>query len=325
MRTECIRISRAGPPSVLVKATVELPEPGEGMVLIRQHAVAVNYMDIYYRQGVYKLDYPAGIGAEAAGIVEACGPSVGEFSPGDRVASCSGPLGAYAEARVLPASLLVRLPDAIGFEVAASCLMKGLTALTLLDQVYAVGPEDRVLIHAVAGGVGSLAGQRAKRKKAQVFGTAGGAEKCAAARATGNFAEVIDYGREDFAEAVNRLTGGKGATVVYDGVGASTFAGSLAALAPRGTLVLFGASSGPIPPIPIDQIAAKSIFLTRPRLPVYLPGPAELRATAAGLFAALESGEISAPPITTLPLEQAAEAHALLEGRGTIGAIVLKI
>lgn len=321
--TEMIRFHQTGGPEVLQLEQVELGEPGPGQVRIRQQAIGLNFIDIYHRAGLYPLPLPSGLGSEAAGLVEAVGEGVSEFQVGDRVGYCSGPQGAYAQARLMPADKLIKLPEAIGFETAAAMLLQGLTAEYLLRRTYAVQAGDAVLIHAAAGGVGQIAVQWAKALGATVIATAGGAAKCARVRALGADV-VIDYRSEDFVAATRAATDGRGVRVVYDGVGKDTFAGSLDCLAPRGLMVSYGNASGPVPDIAPLLLAQKgSLFLTRPTLGHYIASRAELLAAAEALFAVVISGAVQIEIAQRYPLQQAAQAHRDLAERRTTGSTIL--
>ncbi|SFZ73543.1 quinone oxidoreductase family protein [Chitinimonas taiwanensis] len=321
--TEMIRFHQTGGPEVLQLEQVELGEPGPGQVRIRQQAIGLNFIDIYHRAGLYPLPLPSGLGSEAAGLIEVVGEGVSEFQVGDRVGYCSGPQGAYAQARIMPADKLIKLPEAISFETAAAMLLQGLTAEYLLRRTYAVQAGDAVLIHAAAGGVGQIAVQWAKALGATVIATAGGAAKCARVRALGADV-VIDYRSEDFVAATRAATAGRGVRVVYDGVGKDTFAGSLDCLAPRGLMVSYGNASGPVPDIAPLLLAQKgSLFLTRPTLGHYIASRAELLAAAEALFAVVISGAVQIEIAQRYPLQQAAQAHRDLAERRTTGSTIL--
>jgi len=320
---EAIRIHNTGGPEVMSWEVVTLAAPGPGEALVRHHYVGVNFVDIYHRRGVYKLPLPSGLGSEAAGVVEAVGPGVTDFQPGDRVASGTGPVGAYAEARLVPVERLVHLPDDIDDRTAACIMLKGLTAQYLLLQTTQIEPGDTILMHAAAGGVGQIACQWAKHLGATVIGTVGSDEKVALARANG-CDHVIVYTREDFVERVREITQGRGVRVVYDGVGKDTFAGSLDCLQPRGLLVMFGQASGMVPPFDLTALSVKgSLYLTRPTLGTYAATPEALRRMAGDLFEVVRSGAVRIQPPLQFSLREAAAAHAALEARATTGSIVL--
>ncbi len=321
--THAIRFSRTGGPEVLQWEEVELAEPGEGEVRVRHEAVGLNYIDTYHRSGLYPVQLPSGIGLEGAGVVEAVGPGVGEVAVGDRVAYAGGPIGAYAEARVMPADRLLRLPQSISFEQGAAMMLQGLTAQYLLRQTYRVQPGDTILIHAAAGGVGLIVCQWAKALGATVIGTVGSEEKAALARAHGCDHPIL-YARERFVDRVREITGGAGVAVVYDSVGKDTFMDSLDCLRPRGMMVLFGAASGPVPPFEIQTLAQKgSLFLTRPTLFGYSAQRSDLVAMAEDLFGVVESGKVRIEVNQRYPLREAAQAHRDLEARRTTGSTIL--
>jgi NADPH2:quinone reductase len=264
-----IRISEHGGPEVMQWEPVSLPAPGPGEVQVRNHAVGVNFIDIYHRTGLYPVPLPSGLGQEGAGEVVAVGEGVTDLQVGDRVVYLSPAPGAYAEALNIPADRAVKLPDAVSFEVAAAMWLKGLTAQYLLRQTHKVQPGDWLLVHAAAGGVGSILVPWAKRLGAHVIGTVGNDEKAARAKKLG-CDHVIVYTREAFPQRVRELTGGRGVDVVYDSVGAATFEGSLDSLRPLGLMVSYGNASGKVPPFDIGLLAAKgSLFLTRPTLFTY--------------------------------------------------------
>ncbi|MBR0679199.1 quinone oxidoreductase [Roseomonas eburnea] len=320
---EAIMLRDHGGPEALRAEKVAVPPPGPGELRLRQTAVGVNFHDCYVRSGLYRtLPLPGVPGIEAAGVVEAVGPGVTGFAPGDRVGYVTGGYGAYASHRVLPAALALRLPGWMDERLAASVLLKGLTAEMLLRQVHRVEAGQTILVHAAAGGVGRLLCQWAAHLGATVIGTAGSAAKAEAARAAG-CAHVVLYREQDFVAEVKRITGGRGVDAAYDSVGKDTFDGSLDCLAPRGHLVNFGQASGPVPPFQVQRLAAKSNSLTRPIVFHYLAGRTALEAMAASLFAVLENGAVRAEPGATLPLAEAARAHHLLESRQAEAPLVL--
>ncbi|MGE4053800.1 MAG: quinone oxidoreductase [Vicinamibacterales bacterium] len=323
MKTKAIRVHQTGGPEVLRFEEVELPPPGAGDVLIRQTAIGLNYIDTYHRSGLYPLPLPTGLGSEGAGIVEQVGPNVTDLAVDDRVAYASGPLGAYAERRIVPADRLVRLPPAISDDQAASMMLKGMTAQYLLRRTYRVKAGDTILVHAAAGGVGLIVCQWARHLGATVIGTAGSDEKLATARAHG-CNHVINYRTEKFSEAVKRITNGKGVQVVYDGVGKDTFIESLDCLMPLGMMVSFGNASGPVAPVNIMLLAQKgSLFLTRPTLFTHILKREDLVASAEDLFGTVASGDVTIKVNQRYPLAEAARAHADLEARKTTGSTVL--
>lgn len=298
------------------------PEPGE--VRLHQEAVGLNYIDIYHRTGLYPLPaLPAVLGLEGAGVVESVGADVSEFKPGDRVAYAGIPPGAYAQDRCIPAHRLVRLPDSIETRQAAGMMLRGMTARYLLHGCYPVKAGDRILIHAAAGGVGSIVCQWASHLGAEVIGTVGSAEKAALAKKNGCHHPIL-YGDVDFAEQVNAVTGGRGVNVVYDSVGKATFMKSLDCLKPMGTMVSFGQASGAVSSLDIGVLAAKgSLFLTRPSLMTYTAKRADLLAHARDLFNVVENGAVTISIGQTYRLEDAARAHQDLEERKTTGSTVL--
>ncbi|MBP7003309.1 quinone oxidoreductase [Amaricoccus sp.] len=324
MTDYAIVVPKPGGPETMERRTIETPVPGPGEALVRQTAVGLNFIDVYHRSGLYAWPVERDLvpGSEGAGVVEAVGPGVTGVQPGDRVAY-TRPLGAYASARVIAADRLVRHPDAIPDEVAATVMLKGLTAQYLIHSTFRVEPGMTVLVQAAAGGVGLILGQWLAAKGATAIGTAGGAEKVALAQAHG-YAHVIDYRAGDFAAEVRRLTDGRGVHVVYDGVGRDTWRGSLASLRQRGMFVSFGQSSGLIEGFSLGDLAAGgSLAACRPTLFNYIADRAELEARAADLFAMLESGAIRAEVRQRFALDDAAAAHEALSGRRTTGATVL--
>jgi len=323
MRCHAIRIHETGGPEKLRWEEVEVGEPGPGQVLLRQTAVGLNYIDVYHRNGLYKMPLPSSIGSEAAGVVEKVGPGVSEFKAGDRVAYCSGPVGAYAEARLFPAERLVKLPAAIDDKTAAAMMLQGMTVEYLVRRTFPVKAGQIVLLHAAAGGIGLIASQWLKHLGATVIGTAGGPEKMALAKAHG-CDHVLDSRQDDIAKRTRELTGGKGVAVVYDGVGKDTFQASLDSLAPRGMLVTFGNASGPAPAIEPAVLNTKgSLFLTRPSLGAYTATREELIASAEALFEVVLKGVVKIEIRQTYALKDAAQAHRDLEARKTTGSTVL--
>lgn len=317
-----IRIHEVGGPEVLRYEEVEVGEPGPGEARVRLTAAGVNFVDVYHRTGLYPLALPAVLGVEGAGRVEAVGAGVTGLVPGDRVAYAGSP-GCYAEARVLPADRLVKLPDDIADRAAAAVMVKGLTVQALIRRTYRVKPGDVVLWHAAAGGVGLLAVQWLKALGATVIGTVGSDEKAEIARAHG-CDHVVVYTREDFVRRVRELTGGEGVPVVYDAVGKTTFDGSIDCLRPLGMMVTFGNASGPVPPVDPLLLGRKgSLFLTRPSVFQYIARADDLRAGAAELLEVVRSGAVKVDTGRTWPLAEAAEAHRALEARETTGSLVL--
>jgi NADPH2:quinone reductase len=316
-------VRTAGGPEALEWTALDTAAPGRGEVRIVQRAVGVNFIDTYFRSGLYPWpSTPLIPGAEAAGVVAEVGEGVADLQLGDRVAYTL-PLGAYRTQRVVPAERLVKLPDAVDFDVAASVMLKGLTAQFLVTSCYPVKAGDTVLVHAAAGGVGLLMGQWLKALGAVSIGTAGSPEKAALAKASG-YTHVIDYRAEDFAARVKQITGSKGCDVVYDSVGKDTWRGSLKCLRLRGMFVHFGQSSGMIADFKFSELASGgSLYATRPMLFDYIKTREELTSRAADLFARLASGQIKAHIGQRVALQDAAAAHRDLESRRTVGATVL--
>jgi NADPH2:quinone reductase len=323
--THAIRIHTTGGPEVLSWEAVDVPAPGPGEVRLRQTAVGLNYIDVYFRTGLYPAALPFIPGLEGAGVVDALGPDVTTLAVGDRVAYASAPSGAYAEVRLMPAARLVKLPDGISEQQAAAMMLQGMTVEYLLRRTYAVRPGDTILVHAAAGGVGLILCQWAKHLGATVIGTVGADEKAALARANGCDHPVV-YTREDFHARVMDITHGAKVPVVYDAVGRDTFAKSLDCLAPRGLMVLFGQASGPVPPFELGQLAAKgSLFITRPTLFTYTAQRADLEDSAGALFDVVARGAVRIAVNQTYPLREAAAAHRDLEARRTTGSTVLTV
>ena len=323
-RSHAIRFDRTGGPDVLEWIEVDVREPGPGEVLVRHTAVGLNFVDTYFRTGLYPARLPSGLGMEAAGVVEAVGEGV-DLAVGDRIATGTGPMGTYAEHVTVPAGGLVRVPDDVADQTAAAIMLKGLTAQYLLRQTYDVGPGTVVLGHAAAGGVGLILGQWAKALGATVIGTASTPDKRELALENG-YDHVIAYRDEgvDVAASVRELTGGRGVDVVYDGVGADTFMASMDSLRPRGMLVTYGNASGPVPAFEPSILATKgSLFVTRPTLASYADSPAATQAMADDLFAVVASGDVSIRIGQTFPLADAARAHVELEAGRTTGSTVL--
>ncbi|MBA2965231.1 MULTISPECIES: quinone oxidoreductase family protein [Ramlibacter] len=319
---KAIRIHQIGGPEVLRLEDAEVGEPGPGQARVRHSHIAVNFIDIYFRTGQYPLPLPSGLGSDAVGVVEAVGPGVTEVKPGDRVGYLLGPQGAYADVRVMPAAVLIPLPDAVSDATASTLMMKGMTAQYLFRQVFPLKGGETILYHAAAGGVGLIACQWARALGVRMIGTVSSDEKAAVARANG-CAEVIVTTREDIAKRVRELTDGKGVPVVYDSVGKDTLAASLDSLQPRGTLVSNGTSSGPVV-IDTMQLAVKgSLYVTRPAMVHYATPRPHMLAMAKELFDLVAAGKIRSEPSRTYPLADAAEAHRAIESRRTTGATVL--
>ncbi len=319
---KAIRIDAHGGPEVLHLQETDVGRPGRGEALIRHSAIGLNFLDCYFRSGLYPHELPLTPGAEAAGVVIETGEGVEGLKAGDRVAYVVQ-LGAYATERVIAADRLVKLPDAISDEQAAGMMLKGMTAEYLLMRTFKVKPGDTILFHAAAGGVGLIAGRWAKHLGATVIGTAGGPEKVALAKAHG-YDHVIDYRSEDFVARVMEITGGRKCEVVYDSVGKDTFMASLDCLKPRGMIVSFGQSSGPIPPLNLSILSQKgSLYATRPTIFVYNAERTDLEKSAAALFDVVEKGIVDISINQRYALADAAQAHADLEGRRTTGTTVL--
>jgi NADPH:quinone reductase len=318
-----VRIHETGGPEVLRYESIELLEPSVGEVRVRQTAIGLNFVDTYYRSGLYPVELPAALGNEGVGVVEAVGPDVDSFSVGDRVGYCTGPTGSYATARNYPAEFLVSLPDGIADEDAASLLLQGITAWYLLRRLRPVQTGETIVVHAAAGGVGSLVCQWASHLGVRVIGTVGSPAKAAIARDNGA-AEVVLYHDDDVARRVREVTDGLGVPVVYDGIGRSTFEVSLDCLQPRGLLVSYGNSSGPVTGVALGMLASKgSLFVTRPILAHYVGRREDLVAGATELFGLVLAGAIQPRIGQRYPLREAAEAHRALESARTIGSTVL--
>ncbi len=321
--TKAIRFHKTGGPEVLQLDDVQVGDPGEGQVRLRHTAIGVNFLDTYQRSGLYPMQLPSGTGNEGAGVVEAVGPGVSSLKAGDRVAYTGGSPGAYAEARLYPADRLVKVPEGISDELAASIMLKGMTTWYLIHRTYKVQPGDTVLFHAAAGGVGQIAVQWLKHLGATVIGTVGSDAKAKIVKGLGAD-HVINYSTENFTARVKEITGGKGVPVVYDSVGKSTWEGSLDSLRPLGMMVSFGNASGAVAPIAIGILAGKgSLFLTRPTLNTYIAARADLEAAATSLFDVVKSGKVKIDISARYKLADAAQAHRDLEARKTTGSIIL--
>lgn len=317
------RIERTGGPDVIQLVDEALPPPGPGEVRLRSTAIGVNFIDTYFRSGLYPTPLPSGIGSEGAGVIEALGPGVESFAAGDRVATFGPPLGAYASERNLPAASLFKLPDGIDDETAAAVLLKGCTAEFLAERCGKVQPGWTVLVHASAGGVGQILVRWLKAIGATVIGTAGTEAKAEAARAAGADHVIVHRGA-DIAARVHELTGGAGVPVVFDGVGAATWEASLAATARRGLIVNYGNAGGPVEGVKLAALSRHgSLFVTRPTLYDYYATPEDRAAGVARLFAMLESGAVRAEIGQRYRLEDAAEVHRALEAGETVGATIL--
>jgi NADPH2:quinone reductase len=317
-----VQLKQTGGPEVLTVSEVEIGDPGPREILVDVAAAGVNYIDTYQRAGIYPIELPFVLGQEGAGTVAAAGNEVTEFAPGDRVA-WQGSLGSYAQRKLVPADMAVKVPDGVSDEVAAATLLQGVTAHYLVTSTYEVKAGDNILVHAAAGGVGLLLVQLAKARGARVIGTVSTAEKEQLAREAGAD-EVIRYDEVDFSEATRKLTGGEGVAVVYDGVGKSTVDGSLASLKTRGLLALFGAASGPVPPIDPQQLnRGGSLYLTRPTAADYVRTFEERDWRANELFGAITDGSLNIRIGGRYPLADARQAHEDLQGRKTTGKLLL--
>jgi NADPH2:quinone reductase len=321
--TKAIRISAGGGPEVMEYVDVEVGEPGPGEARVRHKAIGLNYIDVYFRTGAYPQPMPAGLGMEASGVVEAVGSGVAHVKPGDRVAYAGRPPGAYAEARVMPAAPLVRLPETIDFDTGAAMMLQGLTVQYLFRRTYPLRGGETILFHAAAGGVGLIACQWARALGVTMIGTVGSDEKAALAKAHG-CVHTINYNTENFVERIKEITDGKGVPVVYDSIGKDTFTGSLDCLAPLGMMVSFGSSSGPVPPFSLNELASRgSLFVTRPSLFNYIAKREDLDTMAAELISMVESKKVKIEINQRYALKDVAQAHRDLESRKTTGCTIL--
>ena len=320
---QAIRIRATGGPEVLAWESVDVAAPGPNEARIRNTAIGVNYIDTYFRSGLYPMTLPSGLGTEAAGVVEAVGAGVEGLRPGDRVATCTGPLGAYSTERIVPADKLVKLPDGIDDRSAAAMMLKGLTVQYLFRQTFPLKGGETILFHAAAGGVGLIACQWARALGVTMIGTVSSDAKAALAREHG-CTHAIVYTRENFVDRVKEITGGKGVPVVYDAVGKDTFPASLDCLSPRGMFVSFGNTTGSVPPFNLMLLAQKgSLYATRPTLATFAATREALNAMAGELFGLVMAGRIRPDARQTFALKDAADAHRLLESGGTTGATLL--
>jgi NADPH2:quinone reductase len=321
--TKAIRMNRVGGPEVMELVDVDLGPPGPGEAQVRHEAIGLNFIDVYFRTGLYPQPLPGALGMEGAGIVEAVGEGVTEVQVGDRVAYAGRPIGAYAEARNMPAAQLLVLPEKIGFDTAAAMMLQGLTVQYLFHRTVPLKAGDTVLFHAAAGGVGLIACQWAKVMGVTLIGTVGSEEKAALATENGAH-HVINYNKENFTERVKEITGGKGVSAVYDSIGKDTFIGSLDCLQPLGTMVSFGNASGPVPPFSLSELANRgSLFITRPSLMAYMARREDLEAAAKSLFGVVASGEVKIDIRQRYSLADVAQAHIDLEARKTTGSSIL--
>jgi NADPH2:quinone reductase len=316
-------LRQTGGPEVLQADHIDIPRPAPGEVLVRNEAVGLNFIDTYHRSGLYKLPLPSGLGGEGAGVIEAVGEGVSAFREGNRVGYFTGPLGSYATHRTIAADRLVKLPDSIGFEDAAAAMLKGCTAEYLIERCARVQSGQIVLVHAAAGGMGSILVQWLKALGAVVIAHAGDSRKAAMAEELGAD-HALCCPMESLAAELRSLTGGRGVPVVLDGVGAASWKASLASVARRGLLVTFGNASGPVPSFSaLDLLEAGSIFVTRPTLADYCKSPEEMASSAARLFEMIEKGAVAIRTGATFPLLKAADAHRAIEARATTGSTVL--
>jgi NADPH2:quinone reductase len=321
---KAIRVFEPGGPDSMQLVDVPTPEPGPGQALVRIAVSGVNFIDVYFRTGLYKAERPIALGSEAAGTVEAVGPGVTEVAVGDRVAYAMA-RGSYAEYAAVPAALLVKLPKSVDFQTAAAAMLQGMTAHYLTHSTYPLKRADTCLVHAAAGGAGGLLVQMAKLAGARVFGTVSTAAKAEIARQHGAD-ETIVYTEQDFEAEVKRLTGGRGVDVVYDSVGQTTFEKSLGSLRPRGLLALFGQSSGPVPPVDLNILNSRgSLFVTRPSLGHHVATRDELLWRAADVLNWIGAGKLKLRIDRSYPLAEAAQAHRDLEGRHTAGKLLLTV
>lgn len=315
--------AQTGGPEVIRWHEVELHEPGPGEIRVVHEAVGLNFIDTYYRSGLYPCPLPSGLGSEAAGVVDAVGPDVAAFKPGDRIATFGPALGAYATARVTPASGWFRIPDGVGAQTAAAAMLKGCTAEFLAERAVSLQSGEWALVHAAAGGVGQILVQWLNAIGVRVIGTVGSEGKVALAKEAGA-REVLLSGAPDVAAQIREITGGTGVAASFDGVGATSWPVSLASVRPRGTILSFGNASGPVTGVALGTLgAAGSLYVTRPRLWDYYATPAESAAGVTRLFEMLETGKVKVPVGQTYALTEAAQAHRALEGRQTVGASVL--
>ena len=320
--SKAVRYHKQGGPEVLQVDDVPVGDPGAGQIRIRHTAIGVNFVDVYQRSGLYPMQLPQVAGNEGAGVVEAVGSGVSELKKGDRVCYTGLP-GSYCESRLVPADRMVKLPEGISEEQAASMLLKGLTVHYLIHTTYPVKSGETVLWHAAAGGVGLIACQWLKVLGATTIGTAGSDEKCALAKAHGAH-HVINYSKENFVERVAQITGGKKVPVVYDSVGKSTWEGSLDCLRPRGLIASFGNASGPVAPVNLGILSTKgSLYVTRPTLGTYIAARKDLEKRANDLFSVVKSGKVKIETTARYKLDEAANAHRDLESRKTTGSVIL--
>ena len=316
-------INKTGGPEVIEIKDIKLDDPKSGEVTIKNEAIGLNYIDTYHRSGLYPVQLPSGIGLEGAGIIEKIGPDVTNFKEGDKVAYCAAPLGSYATHRNYPIKSLVKVPDGVELEIAATLMTKGITTFYLLHKTYPVKSGETVLFHAAAGGVGQIFGQWAKSLGCKVIGTVGSDEKIKIAKENG-YDHVINYNKDNFAEKVKEITDGKGIPVVYDGVGKSTFDGSIECLKLRGMMVSFGNASGPLDPVVVPKsIQPKGLYLTRPSIMQYTTTREELEEATNMVFEKFKSGDVKINIFKKYKLEETSKAHEDLESRKITGPVVI--
>ena len=318
-----IVIKKSGGPEVLEIQDVDIKSPGPDEIKVTNHAIGLNYIDTYHRSGLYPLPLPSGIGLEASGKVDEIGSNIKDFNKGDNIAYASMPIGAYSQQRIIPAKIAVKIPEWISHKLAATLMTKGLTTNYLLTKTYKLKPNETILFHAAAGGVGQIFAQWAKSIGAKVIGTVGSDEKIEIAKANG-YENVINYSKNDFAKEVMRLTDNNGVSAVFDGVGKNTFKGSIACLKPRGMMISFGNASGPLDPVNVTKdIQSKSLFLTRPTIGHYFTSRNEIQKGANEIFEKIKFGMIKIKIFKEYKLEEAKQAHQDLESRKLTGPAIL--
>ena len=318
-----IVIKKNGGPEVLELQDIEIKSPGPDEIKVTNHAIGLNYIDTYHRSGLYPLPLPSGIGVEAAGKVDEIGSNITDFNKGDNIAYASMPIGAYSQQRIIPAKIAVKVPEWISHKLAATLMTKGLTTNYLLTKTYKLQPNETILFHAAAGGVGQIFAQWAKSIGAKVIGTVGSDEKIEIAKANG-YENVINYSKNDFAKEVMKLTNNNGVSAVFDGVGKNTFKGSIACLKPRGMMVSFGNASGPLDPVNVaKEIQSKSLFLTRPTIGHYFTKREEIQKGADEIFNKIKFGMIKIKIFKEYKLNEAKQAHQDLESRKLKGPAIL--
>ena len=318
-----IVIKKNGGPEVLEIQDMDIKSPGPDEIKVTNHAIGLNYIDTYHRSGLYPLPLPSGIGLEASGKVDEIGSNIKEFNKGDNIAYASMPIGAYSQQRIIPAKIAVKIPEWISHKLAATLMTKGLTTNYLLTKTYKLKPNETILFHAAAGGVGQIFAQWAKSIGAKVIGTVGSDEKIEIAKANG-YENVINYSKNDFAKEVMKLTDNNGVSAVFDGVGKNTFKGSIACLKPRGMMISFGNASGPLDPVNVTKdIQSKSLFLTRPTIGHYFTSRNEIQKGADEIFEKIKFGMIKIKIFKEYKLNEAKQAHEDLESRKLTGPAIL--